>query len=286
VQLALARLLVFNHLKRMLGGRVHGIAVGAAALAPRIARFFAAAGVPVREGYGMTETSPVIAFNRFEPGGFLLGTVGLPAPGVEVRIGAEIEEGGIGEIEVRGPGVMLGYWNDPSGTRAVMTEDGWLKTGDLGQWEHKRFLKITGRRSELFKTSSGKFISPTFVEAQLLHSPFIAQALVVGANKPYVGALLVPEFDHLERWCRKNNVHWTAPVYMVHNLRVQQFLESEIQRINDTLLSPVERVRTHHLVVEPWTTENGYLTATLKMRRAAISQTYAAEINQLFKHKD
>ena len=281
-QLALARFLVFNHLKRMLGGRVHGIATGAAALAPRIARFFAAAGVPVREGYGMTETSPVVAFNRFEPGGFRLGTVGIPAPGVEIRIGEEIEEGGVGEIEVRGPGVMLGYWNAPAETRSVLTEDGWLKTGDLGLWEHKRFLKITGRRSELFKTSSGKFIAPTFVEEQLLHSPFFAQAMVVGANRPFVGALLVPDFAQLERWCRKNNVHWTAPVYMVHNLRVQQFLEAEVQRINDTQLSPVERARAHHLVVEPWTVENGYLTATLKMRRGAISQKYAPEIDRLF----
>ncbi|MDX2135242.1 MAG: long-chain fatty acid--CoA ligase [Saprospiraceae bacterium] len=281
LQLALARLLVFNRLRRLLGGRVHGIASGAAALSLHIARFFAAAGIPVREGYGLTETSPVVAFNRFEPGGTRLGTVGMPVPGVEVRIEAP-DETGEGEIVVRGPNVMLGYWNAPEDTAAVISADGWFRTGDVGCWEKGRFLRITGRRSELFKTSSGKFIAPAFVEAQLMRSPFIAQAMALGHNEAHVGALVAPDFAQLERWCRKNNVHWTAPVYMVHNLRVQQFLQAEIERINEKHLSPPERVRVHALVAEPWTPENGLLTATLKLRRGVILRQYAREIAEMF----
>lgn len=279
-----ADLLVFRHWRRAMGGRLRGIAVGAAALQPRLGRLFSAAGVDVREGYGLTETSPVVAFNRFEPGGVHFGTVGIPVPGVEVRI-SHPDTDGIGEIEVRGPNVMLGYWNQPDETAARFTPDGWLKTGDLGRIEQKRFLRITGRSSELFKTTTGKFVAPTFVEQQLLASPLIAQCMAVGLNRPHVGALIVPNFDQLEAWCRENNVHWTAPPYMILNPKVLKRFEQEIQRINETALGPVEQVLAFRLLAESWTTENGLLTPTLKLRRREIEARFAREIEQLFAPK-
>ena len=277
----LADLLVYRQWRRRMGGRVRHIAVGAAALQPRLGRLFSAAGIDVREGYGLTETSPVIAFNRFEPGGVHFGTVGIPAPGVEVRIG-DPDEGGDGEIEVRGPNVMRGYLNLPEETAARFTADGWFKTGDVGRFEYKRFLRITGRRSEIFKTSAGKFVAPAFVEQQLATSHFVSQSMATGLNKPYVGALIVPNFEQLENWCRENKVHWTAPQFMVLNPKVEKLFKQEVERINEAQLGSVERVKVFKLLHEPWTTENGLLTPTLKLRREAVSKLYEMEINGLF----
>ncbi|HRI60948.1 MAG TPA: long-chain fatty acid--CoA ligase, partial [Saprospiraceae bacterium] len=216
----LADLLVFRHWRKRMGGRIRFIAVGSAALQPRLGRLFSAARIDVREGYGLTETSPVIAFNRFEPGGVHFGTVGIPAPGMEVRLAVPDEQGD-GEIEVRGPNVMAGYYNLPDETAARFTADGWFKTGDLGKFEFKRFLKITGRKSEIFKTTTGKFVAPAFVEQQLMLSPFISQAMAVGLNQPFVAALIVPNFAVLEEWCKANNIHWTSPQFMVLNPKVE-----------------------------------------------------------------
>jgi long-chain acyl-CoA synthetase len=280
----IADLLVYRHWRRAMGGRVRGIAVGAAALQPRLGRLFSAAGVDVREGYGLTETSPVVAFNRFEPGGVHFGTVGIPAPGVEVRI-ADPDDQGSGEIEVRGPNVMSGYWNLPEETAARFTSDGWLKTGDIGRFEHKRFLRITGRKSELFKTTSGKFVAPAFVEQQLQRSPFVGQCMALGLNQPYVGVLIVPNFVHLEAWCNENKVHWTAPEYMVLNPKVEKLFRQEIDRINAEHLGSVERVQTFQLLAEPWTAENGLLTPTLKLRRKTIEAQFAQVAEGLFGKK-
>ncbi len=279
-----ADMLVFRHWRRAMGGRLRGIAVGAAALQPRLGRLFSAAGVDVREGYGLTETAPVVAFNRFEPGGVHFGTVGIPVPGVDVRI-AQPDAEGVGEIEVRGPNVMMGYWNRPQETAERFTADGWFKTGDLGRWEQKHFLRITGRANELFKTSSGKFIAPAFVEQQLLRSPYIAQCFVTGLNRPHVGALIVPNFEQLELWCRENDVHWTAPPYMTLSPKVLRLFEQEVQRINEAHLGSAEQIKAFKLVAEPWLVENGLLTPTLKLRRQAIEERFAKEIEQLFAPK-
>ncbi len=281
LQRMLADFLVFRHWRRKMGGRLQAMAVGAAALQPRLGRLFSAAGVDVREGYGLTETSPVIAFNRFEPGGVRFGSVGIPAPGVDVRIAAP-DETGVGDIEVKGPNVTRGYWNRPEDTAERFTADGWFKTGDVGCMEHKRFLRITGRRSEIFKTSSGKFVAPAFVEQQLDTSPFISQAMVVGLNQPFVGALIVPNFAQLETWCRENKVHWTAPQYMILNPKVEKLYRQEIRRLNDELLGKVEKVQQFRLLFEPWTAENGLLTPTLKLRRTVLTQQFAAEIESMY----
>ncbi len=283
VKRLIADFLVFRHWRKRLGGRIQYIAVGAAAMQPELGRLFSAAGIDVREGYGLTETSPVIAFNRFEPGGVHFGTVGIPAPGVEVRIAADVDESGHGEIEVRGPNVMRGYLNLPEETASRFTEDGWFKTGDVGFFVHKRFLKITGRKSEIFKTTTGKFVAPAFVEQQLVGSTYISQAMALGLNKPHVAALIVPDFLQLENWCREHQIHWTAPQFMVLNPKINKFYQQEIDRINDTHLGSIEKIRSFALLYEPWTAENGLLTPTLKMRRIVLTQQFEKEIEDLYK---
>jgi long-chain acyl-CoA synthetase len=278
----LADVLVFRQWRKRMGGRIRYIAVGAAALQPRLGRLFSAARIDVREGYGLTETSPVIAFNRFEPGGVHFGTVGIPAPGVEVRISADTDEEGNGEVEVRGPNVTQGYLHLPEETAERFTADGWFKTGDLGRFEFKRFLRITGRKSEVFKTTTGKFVAPAFVEQQLVRSPYISQVMAIGLNRAFVSALIVPDFQQLEYWCREQKVHWTAPQYMVLNPKVQKLLRQEIDMINDTRLGPVEKVREFHLLHEAWTPDNGMLTPTMKLRRALILEAFKGEVEGMY----
>ncbi|NRA49438.1 MAG: long-chain fatty acid--CoA ligase [Phaeodactylibacter sp.] len=280
LQLFFARRLVFFTWQRLLGGRIKGILVGAAALQPRLGRLFTAARLPVHEGYGMTETSPVIAFNRFEPGGTRFGTVGRPIPGVEVRI-AQHDEGEDGEILVKGPNVMLGYFNRPEDTKHVLSEDGWLRTGDRGKWVHRRFLKITGRQKDLFKTTNGRYVAPEEIEHFAKRSPYIEECMVLGAQRPFPVALVLPQFNLLQQWCEANNVHWTAPQFMVHNHKVMGFMQEQVLQLNEQF-PPYKQIGQIHLMHEPWTTSGGDLTPTLKPRRAHIAQKFQKEINNLY----
>ncbi len=280
IQLHLARLLVFRRWRRLLGGQTEGIMVGAAALQPRLARLFTAAGIPVKEGYGMTETSPVISVNRFSPGGTRFGTVGIPIPGLELRIDSpEGEEEG--EILVKGPNVMLGYYKREEETAAAFTEDGWLRTGDIGKIVHRRFLQITGRRKEIFKTSGGRYIAPQEIENALRASPYIEECLALGFQRPYVAALILPNFIMLRNWCEENGIYWTAPQFMVHNHKVELFIAEEIARINQGMPG-YKCIRNFHLLYEPWTAESGELTPTLKARREAIIEKFQKEVDALY----
>ncbi len=279
LQLMLANVLVFHLWRRQLGGRVEGVFVGAAALQPRLGRLFSAAGVPVKEGYGLTETSPVIAFNRFEPGGTRFGTVGIPLPGLEVKIDAP--QGEDGEIIVRGPSVMMGYYQREEETRAVLDEAGWFRTGDVGRFVHKRFLQITGRKKDIFKTSSGKYVAPQEIETILKASPFVEDCLAIGFHHPFVAALIIPNFTALQRWCQEQGIHWTAPAYMVHNHKVLKFMEQEIAVINEGLPGH-KRIRSILLLPEAWTVEAGELTPTLKPRREIILDKLSKEVESLY----
>jgi long-chain acyl-CoA synthetase len=279
LQLMLANVLVFHLWRRKLGARVEGVFVGAAALQPRLGRLFSAAGIPVKEGYGLTETSPVIAFNRFEPGGTRFGTVGIPLPGLEVKIDAP--EGEDGEIVVRGPGVMMGYYQREAETRAVLDEAGWLKTGDVGRFVHKRFLQITGRKKDVFKTSSGKYVAPQEIETILKASPFVEDCLAIGFQRPFVSALIIPNFKALQQWCKEQGIHWTSPPYMVHNHKVIHFMEQEIAAINEGLPSH-KRIRNILLQHEAWTVEGGELTPTLKPRREVILGKLSKEVEAIY----
>jgi len=279
IQLGVANLLVFSVWRRLLGGRVKGIMVGAAALQPRLARLFSAAGLSIHEGYGMTETSPVVAFNRFEPGGTRFGTVGRPIPGIEVKIEDKGEEEG--EILVRGPNVMLGYYNRPEDTQRVLSEDGWLRTGDRGQWVHKRFLKITGRQKDIFKTTNGRYVAPEEIENLAKSTPYIEECMVLGAQRPFPVALILPQFGLLKQWCEAHNVHWTAPQFMVHNHKVVNFMQEQMAIVN-AQLPHYKQVGQIHLLHEPWTAASGDLTPTLKPRRERIAEKFQKEIDALY----
>ncbi len=273
-------LLVYRKLRQAFGGKVEGILVGAAAMQPKLARLFCAAGVPVREGYGLTESSPVVSLNHFEPGLYRFGTVGIPLPGVDVKIDQPNEKGE-GEIWVKGPNVMVGYHNAPEATAEVLDKNGWLHTGDIGHFTHRRFLKITDRKRDIFKTSSGKFVAPQKVENHLKNSPFIAQVMVVGLNRPHAAALIVPDFTALKNWCQENKVHWTAPQFMVHNTMVLKFMQTVIDALNEPL-EPQERIREYTLLHEEWTVENGELTFTLKLNRRVLRERFGKEIGGMF----
>jgi long-chain acyl-CoA synthetase len=280
LQLVAARLLVLNHWRKGLGGKVRFLGVGAAALRPEIGRLLAAAGIVPLAGYGMTEASPFISANRYVPGLNNLGTVGLPVPGVEIRIDNPSETGE-GEILVRGPNVMKGYYKRPDLTAEVLTPDGWLRTGDVGKMVDKRFLALTDRKKDIFKTTTGKYVAPQAVQNHLTSSPFISQALVTGFNRPFVIAIIVPHFQLLKTWCEEQGIHWTAPAYMVHNIKVIARYQEEIDRLNEALESH-ERVKKFILSDEEWTVENKELTTSFKPMRAKLQEKHAAQIEKLY----
>ncbi|MBX2898098.1 MAG: long-chain fatty acid--CoA ligase [Cyclobacteriaceae bacterium] len=280
LQLWTVRLLVLRHWRKRLGGNLRYMVVGAASLRPEIARMLSAAGVQVVEGYGMTETSPLISINRFEPGLNRLGTVGMVIPGIEVRID-EPDATGAGEILVRGPNVMSGYFKRPELNAEVFTPDGWLRTGDVGLFEKHRFLKITDRKKDIFKTSAGKYIAPQPLQRHFCQSPFIQQCLILGFQKPFVTALVVPNFEVLQEWCSQQHIHWSAPEYMVHNIKVRARLQQEIDALNQ-LLPNYEQVKNFVVCAAEWTAERGEVTASLKPVRQNIVAAYKSEIEKLY----
>ena len=176
---------------------------------------------------------------------------------------------------------MLGYHNLPERTMSKMTEEGWFKTGDVGKFVHKRFLQITGRQKEIFKTSSGKYISPTQLEQKLNTSQYINSSMIIGFQKPFVTALIVPNFFHLKKWCEENNVHWTAPQYMAIKPKVEVFMKTVVEEINNGLKNE-EKIRKFHLCYEPWEVATGELTYTLKLKRAFILEKFEKEIEKMY----
>ncbi len=279
IKMILLRMLVFRKWRNALGGRLKGVLVGAAAMNPEISRTFSAAGIKIREGYGMTETSPVISFNRFEHKNNQFGTVGLPIPNTSVEIRKPTEEGE-GEIWVKGHGVMMGYWQNDLLTKEVI-QNGWFNTGDVGKFMAKRFLKITDRKKNIFKTSSGKYVYPSRIEQLLSNSFFVDQCMVIGFQKPYIAAIIVPEFGRLEKWCTQNQIHWTAPTYMVHNPKILQLFEDEIVKIN-VLLKSYEEIKKFNLVSDIWSGSTGELSGTQKLRRAYLMKKYEKEIKAFY----
>jgi long-chain acyl-CoA synthetase len=281
IKLFIARILVLNTFRKALGGKIKFMAVGAAALRPDIGRLFSAAGVLTLSGYGMTEASPFISVNRTEPGLNQFGTVGIPVPGVQIKID-EPNENGEGEILVKGPNIMQGYFNRPEQTREVFTEDGWFRTGDVGKMVNKRFLAITDRKKDIFKTSAGKYVAPQVLENHFTRSPFIMQCLILGFNKPFVSALLVPNYSLLKTWCEEQGIHWTAPTYMVHNIKVIKKIQDEVDRLNETL-EGFERIKKFILSEEEWTVENKDLTTSFKPRRAKLLEKHKSEIEKMYR---
>lgn len=280
IQLAIARLLVLGRWRRALGGHIRYMGVGAAALRPDIARLFSAAKVIPLAGYGMTEASPFISTNRYLPGLNRFGTVGIPVPCVEIRIDSP-NETGEGEIQVKGPNIMTGYFKRPELNAEVFTADGWFRTGDVGHFVARRFLAITDRKKDIFKTSTGKYVAPQAVQNHLLTSPFISQCLISGFNRPFVIAILVPHFELLKTWCGEQKIHWTSPQFMVHNIKVIQMYQEEVDRLNLTLQGH-ERIKRFILSDEEWTVESKELTTSFKPMRNKLIEKHMGQIERLY----
>ncbi|TKG96077.1 long-chain fatty acid--CoA ligase [Puteibacter caeruleilacunae] len=275
LQLKIARKLVFSKWQDALGGNIKLIVSGGAALQPRLGRIFGAAGLLIQEGYGLSETSPVIAVNYSDADRYRLGTVGPVIDGVNVRIAED------GEILVKGPNIMKGYYKDPEYTKEVIDEDGWFHTGDIGVLEDDKFLKITDRKKSIFKLSSGKYIAPQLLENKLKESSFIEQAMVVGENEKYVGTVITPNFDYLHFWASKHKIHYANNKELVLNEQLIKRFQREINTINKTL-SPHEQLKKFTVVPDEWTPESGELSATLKLKRDKVARKYQTEIEKMF----
>ena len=274
VQLALANKVVFNKWREGLGNELRAIVTGSAACQVRLIRIFTAAKIVIMEGYGLTETSPVISVNRYDENDRKFGTVGPLIDRVEVRIAED------GEILCKGPNVMMGYYKRPDLTIEAV-KDGWFYTGDIGTMVDNKFLKITDRKKELFKTSGGKYVAPMPIENKLKESKFVEQAMVVGSERKYVGALIVPSFANLKDWCRKNSIPYTTNEEMIHNPKVIDMMKDMVESFNK-YFNHVEQIKKFELVANDWTINGGELTPTLKLKRKVIMEKYRDAIERIY----
>ena len=275
IQLMVARKLIFSKWREALGGNVRVVASGSAALQPRLARVFNAAGIPVMEGYGLTEASPVISVNDQRNDGLRFGTVGRPIPHVEVHIADD------GEIVVKGPNVMLGYFKEPALTAQALDADGWLHTGDIGELTPEGFLRITDRKKEIFKTSGGKYVAPQVIENKLKASRFIEQVMVIGENRKFPAALIVPNFDFLQGWCRLKGVPFEDRERAVSEKRVVDRIMREVEE-QCAGFGHWEQVKKIALLPDDWTIEGGELTPSLKLRRKPILTKYTSIVEGIY----
>ncbi|MCO5263789.1 MAG: long-chain fatty acid--CoA ligase [Lentimicrobium sp.] len=267
--------LIYSKWREALGGNFKIIVSGGASIQPRLVKTFRAVGLPIYEGYGLTETSPVIAVTSTDSNGIKIGTVGPPLRGVEVMIAED------GEILARGPNIMMGYYKDPELTAQVIDQDGWFHTGDIGMFEPEGQLRITGRKKEIFKTSLGKYIAPELLENKIKESPFIDNIMVVGENQKFAAALVVPDFNHLRSWCRIKEIEYTTDEEMVSLPRIRQRLLKVIDKYNKEFGS-TEQIKKIDIMSTEWSTASGELTPTLKLRRAFITNKYQTRIEKLF----
>lgn len=275
-KLKIARKLVLSKWKNALGGNFSVVVSGGAAIQPRISRIFWAMDVPVLEGYGLTETSPVIAVSNFFPNGLKIGTVGPPLPGIEVKIGED------GEILTRGHCVMKGYFKAPELTAEVIDAEGWFHTGDIGEFEPEGQLRITGRKKEMFKTAFGKYVVPTIIENKFAEESIIDAIMVVGENQPYAAALIVPEFNDLRNWCNNKGITYTTNEEMIQHPEVLKQFKKVVDRCNKNF-GETEQVKRYKLIGYSWSVDTGELTPTLKLRRKFIMKKHGELIDSLFK---
>lgn len=274
-KLGLARKLVFKKWREALGGNVVALISGGAALQERLARVFWAAEIPVLEGYGLTETSPVIAVNGLKDDQIRFGTVGRVLPNLEARIAQD------GEILVKGPSVFRSYYQNEEATREVLDPDGFLHTGDIGELSADGFLKITDRKKEMFKTSGGKFVAPQVLENKYMESVLIAQVMVLGEGRRFPSALIVPAFEELKAWCAAKDIPWTSNAEMVKNEAVIEKYAREVERLNAGF-GHWEQVKKFVLLPREWTIDASELTPKLSLKRKVILQNHLAEIEKLY----
>ena len=275
-QLSIARKLIFSKWKEGLGGNLSLIASGSAALQPRLSRIFNAAEFGLMEGYGLSETSPVISVNDMRDGGFRIGSVGKPIDRTEVKIAAD------GEICIKGPQVMLGYYKDEAKTKEVIV-DGYFLTGDIGELDSDGFLKITDRKKEMFKTSGGKYVAPQLLENRFKQSRFIEQIMVVGEGEKMPAALIQPDFDFLQAWASKHNINISDNTELIRNEQVLTRYQQEIDEANEKF-AKWEKVKQFRLTPDSWSIEGGHLTPTLKLKRKIIKEKYISLYNDIYEH--
>jgi long-chain acyl-CoA synthetase len=275
VQLAIANKLIFSKWREALGGNINAIVTGAAACQVRLLRVFTAAKIVIMEGYGLTETSPVISVNCFDSHNRRFGTVGPVIKNVTVKLAED------GEICCKGSNVMMGYYKRPDLTAECIDNEGWFHTGDIGVWAENRFLKITDRKKEIFKTSGGKYVAPQPIENKMKESPFIEQMMVVGAERKFTAALIVPSFDNLATWCAKNNIKTDNIAEMLANPKVVEHYKNIVEKFNE-LFNPVEQIKKFELMDGEWTINGGELTPTLKLKRKVIMDKYAASVERIY----
>lgn len=275
-KLGIARKLIFSKWQAALGGELSLMVSGSAALQPRLARIFAAAGMPIMEGYGLTETSPVVSVSDQNNGGFKIGTVGRVIEDVEVKIAKN------GEILVKGPNVMQGYYKDPEKSASVL-KNGYFHTGDKGEIDSEGFLKITGRTKEMFKTSGGKYVIPTLLEGQLKQSLFIEQVMVVGENEKMPAAIVQPNFEYIAEWSEKEKLNLGASN---EEIIASEVLINKIQEeLNDcnSHFGKWEQIKRFELTPDVWSIDGGHLTPTMKMKRAVIKKIYQDLYDKIYR---
>jgi long-chain acyl-CoA synthetase len=270
---AFADKLVYEKFREFFGGRLRHCITGGAALPDEIYLIFTGAGISIMQGYGLTETSPVISSNA--PGAAKVGTVGKPIANVSVRIAAD------GEIEVSGPGVMRGYYHKEEATREAFTADGWFRTGDIGHLDDEGYLVITDRKKELFKTSGGKYIAPSPIEQMLRGSRFISQAVLIGNGRKFPSALIVPNFEMLASYVKLKGLDGGTPAELCHNETILDLISRQIDA-HTKQLAQFERIKRFALLERELSVENGELTPTLKIKRRVIEERYRGVIDKLY----
>ncbi|MFQ5797974.1 MAG: AMP-dependent synthetase/ligase, partial [Bacteroidota bacterium] len=273
VQRALADRLVYRKLCKRMGGKLKYFASGGAPLARELGEFFEAVGIQIIEGYGLTETSPVISINRLDY--YRFGTVGFPIPGVEVKIAED------GEILARGPNIMKGYWNDKKATEEAIDKDGWLHTGDLGVFDAEGFLMITDRKKHLFVSSAGKNIAPAPIENLFLQSRYINQFVLIGDRRMFISALIVPDIDAIREYADKNKIEYNDTTDLTQSLEIHKLIERDIHLLQQDLAN-FERVRRFAILDRPLTIENGEITPTQKVRRDIVEERYRSLIDSMY----
>ncbi len=274
IQLAIANKLIFSKWREALGGNISFVITGGAACQVKLLRIFNAAQIPVYEGYGPTENSPVITVNRQEADGTKFGTVGPVLKGQQVKLAED------GEILVSGPCVMKGYYKRPDLTAETIV-DGWLLTGDIGVWVEDKFLKITDRKKELFKTSGGKYVAPQPIENKLKESPFVEQVMVVGADRKFVGALIVPCFPTLQAWMREKGIPFTTHEDVVHHPKVLELYRELVESFNK-FFNHVEQIKKFELLPREWTIETGEMTPKMSLKRKVVMEKFTDAIERIY----
>jgi len=275
LKLAIADKLIYSKWREALGGNLQIVVSGGAALQPRIARVFSAAKIYVLEGYGLTETSPVIAVSNLVTRELKVGTNGPVLPGVQVKIAED------GEILTKGPNLMLGYYKEPELTAEVIDKDGWFHTGDIGILDEGKYLKITDRKKEIFKLTGGKYIAPQMIENKLKESMFIDQVIVIGDHEKFASALIAPNFEYLQVWCTENQILYSDNAEMISHPKVQAILQHEVKEINKTL-GLHEEIKRFRLISDAWSPQTGELSQTLKLKRKIIEAKYKDLMEEIF----